>query len=212
MTDDLIKGAKEFKKYHYDTDAGLMPHLATFGQDPKYFIISCIDSRCNPGTIFRAQPGIFFAHKAMGAIVRPYHQGTALAAALQFALEYNNVETIIVLGHTQCGAIKALVEDVDDPEISSFINVAQHALSMAQKCCDNHEDILDMTEKETILESTENLKSYPSVAKALSEKNITILSWQFDMRTGDLLQYNTATSHFETLTGSPLEEDGRKND
>ena len=117
MTQDLINGAAEFKRYHYEGNEALMESLVESGQDPRYFIISCIDSRCNPGTIFRAKPGTFFAHKAMGAIIRPYHQGTALAAALQFALNYNNVGIIIVLGHTQCGAIKALAEDIDDPEI-----------------------------------------------------------------------------------------------
>ncbi|MGB0720674.1 MAG: carbonic anhydrase, partial [Bdellovibrionales bacterium] len=116
MTDDLVKGLAEFKRYHYADDDSLMNTLVEQGQSPRYFIISCIDSRTNPGTIFRAKPGAFFAHKAMGAIVRPYKQGTALAAALQFALNYNQVDTVIVLGHTKCGAVQALAEDLDDPE------------------------------------------------------------------------------------------------
>lgn len=210
MTQDLINGAAEFKRYHYEGDEALMEGLVKVGQDPKYFIISCIDSRCNPGTIFRTQPGIFFAHKAMGAIVRPYHKGTALAAALQFALNYNKVETVIVLGHTQCGAIKALAEDIDDDEISSFINVAKHGLAKAQKCCTTHDEILHMTEREVILESTENLKNYPSVAKALEEKRITVKSWQFDMKTGDLLEYNNDKNNFETITTETQKEDSRK--
>lgn len=211
MTQDLIKGAAEFKRYHYDGNKELMAELVEAGQDPKYFIISCIDSRCNPGTIFRAQPGIFFAHKAMGAIVRPYHKGTALAAALQFALNYNKVENVIVLGHTQCGAVKALAEDIDDAEISSFINVAKNGLAKAQSCCSDHDEILEMTEKEVILESTENLKAYPSVAKALSENRITVKSWQFNIKNGDLLEYNNDTNNFEILTTEPPKEDSRKN-
>ena len=211
MTQDLIEGAAEFKHYHYESgDENLMHELVKAGQNPKYFIISCIDSRCNPGTIFRAKPGIFFAHKAMGAIVRPYSKGTALAAALQFALNYNKVETIIVLGHTNCGAIKALAENIDDPEISGFISVAQHALARAKGCCDNHNDIIEKTEKEVILESTENLKAYPSVQKALGEGNVTIKSWQFDMETGDLLEFNTDNNTFEILTTKTVYTDGRQ--
>lgn len=211
MTQDLIDGAAEFKRFHYDGDQDLMAELVKLGQDPKYFIISCIDSRCNPGTIFRAQPGIFFAHKAMGAIVRPYHKGTALAAALQFALNYNKVEHVIVLGHTECGAIKALAAGINDEEISSFINVAKHGLEKAKACCTNEQDILDKTEKEVILESTENLKKYPSVATALEEKRITIKSWQFDMKSGDLLEYNSDTKDFEIITTETPKEDSRKN-
>jgi carbonic anhydrase len=211
MTQDLIKGLKEFKRYQYSDDNALMADLVIKGQDPKYFIISCIDSRCNPGTIFRAPPGIFFAHKAMGAIVRPYKKGTALAAALQFALNYNNVETIIVLGHTQCGAIKALAENIDDEEISSFIEVAKHAHAKAESCCTAPEDIITRTEQEVVLESTENLKSYPSVAKALEENRIAIKSWQFDMKTGDLLEHCLEKNSFKIITSETHIEDSRKN-
>lgn len=210
MTQDLINGAAEFKRYHYEGNEALMESLVESGQDPRYFIISCIDSRCNPGTIFRAKPGTFFAHKAMGAIIRPYHQGTALAAALQFALNYNNVGIIIVLGHTQCGAIKALAEDIDDPEISSFINVAKQGLTKAKKCCETHEDILAMTEQEVILESAKNLKDYPSVKKALKENRVVIKRWQFDMQSGDLLEFNDQSNAFEKITLTGTANDSRQ--
>jgi len=201
MTDELVKGFENFKRYQYDGEDGLMPRLVEDGQAPKYFIISCIDSRSNPGVIFRAQSGTFFAHKAMGAIVRPYKQGTALAAALQFALNYNEVDTIIVLGHTGCGAVQALAENLDDPEIASFINVAKNALAKAQACCSGHDEILARTEQETVLESIENLNSYPSVQKALEEKKVN----------GALLEHNSNTQNFEIINNNNQTEDSRKN-
>ncbi|PCI56935.1 MAG: hypothetical protein COB36_01300 [Alphaproteobacteria bacterium] len=209
MTQDLIKGLEAFKRDQY-SDAGenLMPRLVKEGQSPKYFIISCIDSRSNPSTIFRTQPGSFFAHKAMGAIVRPYKQGTALSAALQFALNHNNVKQIIVLGHTNCGAIQALVENLDDPEISSFINVVKDALTKAQTCCNEHNKIIARTEQEVVLESVENLKNYPSVKQALQEKRVTISPWIFDMEEGNLLEHNTNSNEFEIIsTNEPIKED-----
>ncbi len=199
MAEDLIRGFEDFRRCQYSDNEALMPKLVEEGQSPKYFIISCIDSRSNPATIFHALPGTFFAHKAMGAIVRPYQKGTALAAALQFALEYKKVETVIVLGHTQCGAIEALAESLDDEEISSFINVARHALAKAQGCCEGHDEILARTEQEVILESVDNLKSYPSVAKALAEGNVKIKPWLFDMKAGNLLEYNDETQAFEVI-------------
>ncbi len=200
MTDDLIKGAQEFKHHYYESDNDLMASLVRTGQHPKYFIISCIDSRSNLGTIFRAPPGTFFSYKAMGAIVHPHQKGTGLGAALQFAINYSKIETIIVLGHTRCGAIKALAEDIDDPEISNFINVAKQVLAKAQAYCQGSDKLLDRAEQEAILESAENLKSYPCVAKALSEKTLSIKSWQFDIRIGDLLEYNPSTNNFEVVT------------
>ena len=209
MTQDLIKGLASFKRDHYsDTGDNLMTRLIKEGQSPKYFIISCIDSRSNPGTIFRTQPGSFFAHKAMGAIVRPYKQGTALSAALQFALNHNNVEEIIVLGHTNCGAIQALVDNLDDPEISDFINVTKNALIKAKTCCSQHDEIIARTEQEVVLESVENLKSYPSVKQALQEKRVKIFPWIFNMEEGNLLEYNTSNKTFEIIsTTEPKTED-----
>lgn len=210
MTDQLIKGFEDFRRYLYGESSDLMPRLVEEGQSPKYFIISCIDSRSNPGTIFRAPPGTFFAHKAMGAIVRPYKKGTALAAGLQFALNYNEVDTIIVLGHTQCGAVKALAENIDDEEIASFVSVAKHALAKSQSCCNSHDEVLERTEKEIILESVENLKSYPSVAKALENGKAVIKPWLFDMKDGDLYEYDYDAKKFVVITSHSNEKDSRQ--
>lgn len=198
MPDNLLNGFKDFVTTQYDGDNPLMPYLVAEGQDPEYFIISCIDSRSHAGVIFNTPPGTFFSHKAMGAIVRPYKSGTALAAALQFALEYNNVKTIILLGHTSCGAVKALIDDIDDPEIKSFIEVAQEGLQNAKQ--DKSDKTLQRRAEEHILRlSRKNIEEYPSVAKALSENRVTIKSWIFDMHEGAILQRNHDTNEFEPI-------------
>ena len=201
MTDTLIEGFKTFKQNTYKGSDPLMPSLIKEGQNPKYFIISCIDSRSNPGTIFNTPPGAFFAHKAMGAIVRPYKQGTGLSAALHFALNYNEVDTVIIMGHTQCGAVQALAEKLDDDEISSFINVAKNALKRAEACCSEHSEVLARTEKEVVLESLNNIKEYPSVANALAEKRVTVKGWVFDMKEAAILEYKDASETFENISG-----------
>ena len=209
MTDKLLEGFGLFKEDAYGHPEALMPQLVKDGQTPDYFIISCIDSRGNPGTIFQPAPGTFFAHHAMGAIVRPYKKGTALAAALQFALNYNDVKTIIVLGHTGCGAVKALVEKLDDDEISSFVDVAKIGLHRAEGRCAgvcSHEELLRHTEEEIVLESMRNLKSYPSVYIALSENRIEIKGWLFDMEHGQILEYTPDKHEFIAITKDAQEK------
>ena len=208
MTDNLLAGLQDFRAHHYGDEPDLMAQLVKNGQDPRYFIISCIDSRCDPATIFNAAPGIFFAHKAMGAIVRPYHKGTALSAALQFAIKHNNIEKLIVLGHTKCGAVKALAEELDDPEIASFVSVAKHGLEKAKACCTTHDEILARTEQEVVLESAENLKTYPAVRDALAEGHIEIKPWIFDIETGHLSEHNAETGVFETITDTDINVTG----
>jgi carbonic anhydrase len=68
MTETLLKGFREFCADAYDSESNVMGKLVEGGQHPEYFIISCIDSRSNPGTIFRPAPGTFMAYKAIGAI------------------------------------------------------------------------------------------------------------------------------------------------
>ena len=200
MPHDLLEGFKRFRKESYESKEAMMPGLVEKGQDPDYFLISCIDSRSNPATIFHARPGSFFTFKAMGAIVRPYKKGTALSAALQFALDYNNVSKIIVLGHTGCGAIKALISDFEDPEISSFMDVTQAAVKAAQDKTKNPENLHRRTEEEIVLQSKTNLKGYPSVARALAEKRVQIIPWLFDMEQGDIFEYDKASDTFINKT------------
>ena len=209
MTEKLIEGFLDFRKDAYESADASMPQLVKDGQAPDFFIISCIDSRGNPGMIFRSAPGTFFAHHAMGAIVRPYKKGTALSAALQFALIHNKITKIIVLGHTGCGAVKALVEKIDDDEISSFVEVAKIGLHRAEERCAGvctHDELLRHAEEEIVLESMRNLKSYPSVYIALAENRLTIKGWLFDMEHGQMLEYNADQKEFTVITENYQEE------
>lgn len=203
MVSSLLKGFNLFRKENYEGNNTLMKRLVKEGQSPDYFIISCIDSRAVPGTIFRAEPGTFFAYKSMGTIVRPYAKGSPLAAALQFALMHNKVKEIIVLGHTCCGAIKALVNEIDDEEISFCINVAQEGLERAKSRCGNtctNAELLAIAEEEIVLLSVENLKSYPSVATALAEGRVNIRPWIFNLEMGELFHYDAGSKKFIPLT------------
>lgn len=203
MTDKLLKGFETFRKRAYDDDGAQMRSLVKDGQNPDYFIISCIDSRANPGTILAPDPGTFFAFKAMGAVVRPYTKGTALAASLQFAFEHMKVPNLILLGHTQCGAVKALADGIDDPEIASFIDVAHVALERAKlktSGYSNDSNLLREVEKQVVLQGLKNLKTYPSVAKALEEGRVNIRGWVFDMEAGALLEYDQNTKTFNNIT------------
>ena len=203
MTDRLIKGFQErFRPKSYEGEHALMPDLVSYGQKPEYFIISCADSRCDPGTIFDAKPGEFFGFKSIGAIVRPYKTGTALAASLQFAINALKVEKLIVIGHTHCGAIKALHDDIDDPEIASFIDVAHGAMDKARKIMatpeqeNDEEALLRMAEKQVLLESAKNLMTYPSVKKAVEENRLQIESWIFEMEKGHILRFDAQSEKF----------------
>ena len=90
------------KKKHFE-------RLAKEGQSPKYIIISCVDSRVDPNSIFKSEPGELLVHRNIANIVPPYdyiteHSGTI--AAIEFGVTVLNIKNIIVMGHSSCGGIK----------------------------------------------------------------------------------------------------------
>lgn len=200
MTDKLLEGfEKRFLPKAYGDKGALMPELVAYGQQPDYMIISCADSRSDPGIIFDANPGIFFGFKAVGAIVRPYKPGTALAASLQYALQYLKIPNLVLVGHTHCGAVKALHDNIEDIELSGFMDVMHDAMDKArqiacpdgngQEFCDE-ETLLREAERQVLNLSAENLLGYPAVKKAVEEKRVTIERLIFDMSEGSILRYD----------------------
>lgn len=206
MTDKLLEGfEKRFLPKAYGDKGALMPGLVEYGQQPDYMIISCADLRSDPGIIFDADPGIFFGFKAVGAIVRPYKPGTALAASLQFALQYLKIPNLLLVGHTHCGAVKALHDNIEDTELSGFMDVMHDAMDKArtiacprdggQEHCDE-ETLLREAERQVLNLSAENLLSYPAVKNAIDENRLTIERLIFDMSAGTILRYNEKSGDY----------------
>lgn len=69
MTTNLLKGFKSFHEKYYEGEAPLMKELVADGQDPDYFIISCIDSQTNPGMLFSPKPGTFFTYNEWKSLI-----------------------------------------------------------------------------------------------------------------------------------------------
>lgn len=212
----LTEGFQKFVRApgRYDNGRGQMDMLVKDGQKPGYFVIACIDSRGNPANIFSAEPGNFFTHMSMGAIVRPYVKGYALSAALQFAIKYMNVRNIVLCGHTQCGAVQALVQGLEDDEISSFLEVVQNSKDKAIETCKAQncmDKLLEESERQLVIDSLKNLKEYPAVREALDAGTLTIMPWIFNMRDGALLEYAESSDErpagFYKLVGTSDDED-----
>lgn len=208
MTDQLKEGFARFRqKDGMYGDDGIMPGLVQNGQQPDYFVISCMDSRSAPATIFDAAPGTMFAHKPMGAMVPPYNpenKENDLAAKLRYALHHVGVSKIIVVGHSHCGAVKALANKIDEPEIMHWVNTAKKANARARavmritKEFDNAA-LLRETERQVVRLSVENLTTYPAVREAMAEGKVEIRGWLFEMEHGNLFEYDPASKGFKQV-------------
>ena len=108
----LIQGYREFRARRWPEERAHYAELAK-GQAPEYLVISCCDSRVDPATIFGVRPGELFVLRNVANIVPPYEEGGGYhgtSAAVSFAVLVLKVRYIVVVGHAECGGIKAAIE------------------------------------------------------------------------------------------------------
>ncbi|GFS35103.1 beta carbonic anhydrase 5 [Actinidia rufa] len=147
------------------------------GQAPKFMVISCADSRVCPSNILGFQPGEAFVVRNVANLVPPYESGPSETnAALEFAVTSVEVENILVIGHSCCGGILALMSMQDEVNTSSWVVVGKNArlstkaaasnLSLDQQC--RH------CEKESINCSLLNLLTYPWIQERVTKGVLSI--------------------------------------
>lgn len=205
--DRLIEGFGRFRKSYFGDDRKLYDRLTQQGQTPKTIIVGCCDSRVDPAIITDCNPGDLFTIRNVANLVPPYetagnYHGTS--AALEFGVRNLNAESIIVLGHAQCGGIRALLENADnEPNTSSFVSgwmkVATNARNrVLSRMHGEPQDILQRAcEQEAILVSLDNLLSFPWILERVAQRKLELHGWYFDLDHGELLHFDPATNSFQ---------------
>src|SRR3954466_8889066 len=113
----LIDGYRRFRADAWPERRRLFETLAVEGQNPRALVIACADSRVDPAMIFDAAPGELFIVRNVANLVPPYAPDAAYhgtSAAIEFAVCLLEVQEIVVLGHANCGGVRALLEGVPD--------------------------------------------------------------------------------------------------
>ena len=203
---DLIEKYKDWqndiflkKKKHFE-------RLAKEGQSPKYIIISCVDSRVDPNSIFKSEPGELLVHRNIANIVPPYdyiseHSGTI--AAIEFGITVLNIKNIIIMGHSGCGGIKNGYQMCKDDGFNSNSSISNwlNLLKPAYKKIDNltEEDSINELEKISIKTSLENLKNYPFIQERINNKEINIYGSWINIGSGEIETLNFDTASFHPL-------------
>lgn len=195
MTDltRLIDGFGRFRKSHFDSD--LFRRLSEQGQTPKVLVLGCCDSRVDPAIILDCDPGDLFVIRNVANLVPPFesaghYHGTS--AALEFGVCNLGVEHVIVLGHAQCGGIRALVEGASSEGhsfINSWMQLAESARERALSKSMEGKSVAKECEKEAILASLSNLMTFPWIRSRVEAGTLELHGWYFDIEEGTLLSY-----------------------
>lgn len=123
----LVEGNKRFiNNLNSDHDHLEMINETREGQFPFAVILSCMDSRTSTELIFDQGLGDLFSIRVAGNIVND-----DILASIEYAVKYVGSKVLMVLGHTECGAIKSAKQGVKDGHITSLLDRIQPSISKA---------------------------------------------------------------------------------
>jgi carbonic anhydrase len=205
----LVEGYLHFRSEIYEPSRQVFERLAE-KQEPKVMMISCSDSRVDPGMLCHAEPGELFMVRNVANLVPPYvadkaYHGTS--AALEFAVNTLKVEHIVILGHSECGGIKALYTSPPEPGtrgsfIANWMQIADEARrrTMVTSSALGLEEQLRVCGEEAIKTSLANLLSFPWIAERVRERKLRLHGWRFEIRDGLMYIYVPRQDRFVPLT------------
>ncbi|KAG6535438.1 hypothetical protein ZIOFF_000410 [Zingiber officinale] len=185
-------GFELFKKEVYEKKPDLFGPLKE-SQSPKYLVFACSDSRVCPSVVLNFQPGEAFTIRNIANTVPPYDpvKYGGIGAAIEYPVVYLKVENIIVIGHSRCGGIRALLATKDDGSTSTdFIeDWMKISLPAKKKVEEEHaalplEEKLAIAEKEAVNSSLANLKTYPFVTEGIEKGNLKLFGAHYDFVDG----------------------------
>jgi carbonic anhydrase len=196
--DRLIEGFRRFRRSYWAGHREKFEALATGGQSPRAMVIACADSRVDPQIIFQAEPGETFVVRNVAALIPPYapdaeYHGTS--AGLEFAVRGLKVEHVVVLGHSSCGGIGALLRGADNGNdfVVPWMQIAATARERAMvEAGDAPERAQRLCELESIQLSLRNLMTFPWVRDGVGEGRLELHGCYFDIEHGDLLRLGAA--------------------
>jgi len=205
----LIEGVHKFRDDEFGNYRKLFRKLSQEGQNPHTLFITCSDSRVLAELITQSKPGDLFVVKNIGNIVPPASatgDTNSTAAAIEFAVENLRVSDIVICGHSQCGAISALLGQTpvsnDTPHLRDWLKLASPVLKILKTDYSHlQEDVAreNAAAEENVLFGLDNLHSYPCVQNRLADGTLRLHGWFFKIATAELFAYDPETRQFLPL-------------
>ena len=212
--DGIIQGLSNFRGTVFPGQQQMYQRLVRDGQQPKALMIACADSRVSPEHITQSGPGDLFVCRNAGNIVPPFsQQNGGVSSAIEYAVVALGVLDIVICGHSDCGAMKGLM----NPEaLGNMPNVAawlRHSHAAKQIVCEAYPEGMDPKERhravalENVVVQLNHLRTHPSVATALARGKLRLHGWFFEIESGQVLAYCGERGRFipiDEATGVPV--------
>ncbi|KAK43516.1 carbonic anhydrase [Caballeronia jiangsuensis] len=187
---NVFDGFRKFHRDVYSKNKSLFYGLAR-QQKPKALFICCSDSRMIPEMITQCEPGELFVIRNAGNIVPSFGpESGGVTATVEYAVSVLQVEDIIVCGHSDCGAMKAIVEDIPMagmPAVRNWLQYADAARAVCNSCKHATSTAhVDAMIRLNVIAQLNNIRTHPSVALATAQSRLRLHGWVFDIQSGRL--------------------------
>lgn len=212
----LVHGLHHFQQHVFRPQREFFERLVT-GQAPETLFITCSDSRINPNLITQTEPGELFIIRNAGNIVPPHHcLPGGEAATIEYALVAIGVSDIVVCGHSQCGAMKAIIDPAPldtMPVVADWLAYADSTRRIAQARYSHlsGQELLEVVVAENVLVQIEHLRTHPAVAAKLASGGLRLHAWVYAIESGEVLAYDPEQGQFAKIEGKmvPVVEGSR---
>ncbi len=193
--DLLVEGNKRFvNNLNEDHDHLELINQTREGQYPFAVVLSCMDSRTSSELIFDQGLGDLFSIRIAGNIVNE-----DIVASIEYAVKYVGSKVLMVLGHTECGAIKSAKAAVEDGHITGLLKKIHPSLSKAMlmddDCC-MHDDKVAYANVENSLE--EIITKSEIVKKMFEKGEIGLVGGVYNIETGVVDFFKNLTNQKKT--------------
>lgn len=196
----MLAGFRAFRSTYYEQRPERASSLVHDQQKPEVLLIACSDSRVDPAILTNAEPGELFVVRNVAALVPPYekdggYHGTS--AAIEFAVRDLKVSQVVILGHSACGGMRALIECQNGkPSGREFI----HPWVSVLGDCASHKHDPDLVGQNALRCSLRNLRTFSFVRDRESAGHLTLNAWWFDMHQGILWGLDPVSDTFHQFT------------
>ena len=190
---ELKAGIRRFRTEVYPKNEETYIKAVSEPQTPHALFITCADSRIDPELITQSGPGDLFVTRNVGNLVPAYGEMLGgVSAVIEYAVSALKVQHVVVCGHSDCGAMKGLLNPASlekMPTVKSWLKNAHAALSVADSLAEPNEKpstLMRRLTEENVLLQLQHLRTHPSVAGAMAREELTISGWVYDIGKGEV--------------------------
>lgn len=200
----LIEGVHSFHRETFRHQRELFDELA-LRQTPEVLFITCADSRIVPNTLTNTGAGDLFIIRNAGNIVPPAGSpDRGVEATIEYAVQVLGIKDIIVCGHSNCGAMRALIDPrplESLPAMRDWLEYAAETRKIVAKSYQHLEGearVMAAVE-ENVLEQLDHVSHLPSVAPALARGAVKLHGWVYKIKTGEVFHYDPSEGQYLSL-------------